>query len=163
MFWPQCDLDWIFQPQAMSDASLEYFNITPEIPSFLIFTMDFRWTAGFVLNCRQQTWKLGSNFTFAWDSKEICFVYRKFVAKSTPLGCPTKAPILNDIDGATGFARPVFVLQLCVAKSSESDGLQENDDKSSVSVSTGRNYLVIQRSKSTLHPSVRWANPLLRL
>ena len=68
------------------------------------------------------------------------------------LGCPTKAPILNDIDGATGFARPVFVLQLCVAKSSESDGFQENDDKSSVSVSTGRNYLVIQRSKSTTSP-----------
>ena len=32
-----------------------------------------------------------------------------------------------DIDGATGFARPVFVLQLCVAKSSKSDGFQEND------------------------------------
>ena len=161
MFWPQCDLDWIFQPQAMSDASLKYFNITPEIPLFLIFTMDFRWTVGFALNCiRQQTWKLGSNFAFAWDSKEICFVYQKFVAKSTPLGMSNEGA---DIDGATGFARPVFVLQLCVAKSSKSDGFQEDDDKSSVSVSTGRNHLVIQRSKSTLHPSARWANPLLRL
>ena len=113
------------------------------------------------MNCiRQQTWKLGSNFTFAWDSKEICFVYRKFVAKSTPLGMSNEGA---DIDGATGFARPVFVLQLSVAKSSESDGFHENDDKSSVSVSTGRNYLVIRRSKSTLHPSARWANPLLRL
>ena len=112
------------------------------------------------MNCiRQRTWKLGSNFAFAWDSKEICFVYQKIVAKSTPLGMSNGGA---DIDGATGFARPVFVLQLCVSKSSESDAFQENDE-SSVSVSTGRNLSVIQLSKSTLHPLARWANTLLRL
>lgn len=90
----------------------------------------------------------------------MCFVCRKFAAKSTPLGMSNEGA---DIDGATGFARPVFVLQLCVSKSSESDAFQENDDESSVSVSTGRNLLVIQLSKSTLHPLARWANTLLRL
>ena len=65
-----------------------------------------------------------------------------------------------DIDGATGFARPVFVLQLCVSKSSESDAFQENGESS---VSTGRNLSVIQLSKSTPHPLARWANTFLRL
>ena len=86
----------------------------------------------------------------------MCFVCRKFAAKSTPLGMSNGGA---DIDGATGFARPVFVLQLCVSKSSESDAFQENDE-SSVAISTGRNHLVIQLSKSTLHPLVRWANTL---